>query len=451
MSGPAARKTGIGAFGAVVTIVGFVVGASIYILPGDIASTAGPGVVISYGLAALLAVFSCVVAAQLGSVFPVSGASFVAIGRLVSPAFAFLCVWGMIGAAVVAVALLGFGFADYVRLWAPGVDRVVLAAALIIALGALNLIGVRDTIAAQTLMVAFFLIALTVFAVAGLTQGQPQALSPLTPNGLGPVISGAIPAYFSFAGFLVIIELSGEVRRPARNIPLALAVSFLIVAVVYGLVALAIVAQIPWSDLARVEAPVTVAAAKVLPPAIVQAIAFSAVAATASSVNVMLMGYSRDLLALARSRALPGVLAKVSGRTGEPVAAILAMTVLSLVALAFGARLVDYATFVVVGLMLLQVGVGVAALVLPWRDRARYEASAFRIPRPVLAFFSIGLILLSAAFIVIAASGSPGATGAGVAFIALGLVYFALRRIWLKRNAVSLEAELARELGFDKT
>lgn len=450
MSGASSAK-GIGAFGAVVTIVGFVVGASIYILPGEIAATAGPGVVLSYAGAALLAVFSCVVAAQLGAVFPVSGASFVAIGRLVSPAFAFLCVWGMIGAAVVAVALLGFGFADYVRLWAPGVDRLVLASALIVGLGGLNLIGVRDTIAAQTLMVAFFLVALLVFAAAALTGSDPQPLSPLLPNGLGPVISGAIPAYFSFAGFMVIIELSGEVRRPARNIPLALAISFLIVAVVYALVALAVVAQIPWTDLGRIEAPVTSAAARVLPHAVVQVIAFSAVAATASSINVMLMGYSRDLLALARSRALPRLLAGASARTGEPVAAIMAITVLSLMALAFGARIVDYATFVVVGLMLLQVGVGLAALVLPWRDRERYLSSAFRIPKPLLLFFSAGLIILSIAFIVIAASGSPGATAAGAAFIAIGAVYYALRRIWLKRQAISLEAELARELGFDKT
>jgi len=183
----------------------------------------------------------------------------------------------------------------------------------------------------------------------------------------------------------------------------------------------------------------------------VQVIAFSAVAATASSINVMLMGYSRDLLALARSRALPRLLAGASVKTGEPVAAILAITVLSLGALAFGARIVDYATFVVVGLMLLQVGVGLAALVLPWRDRDRYLASTFRIPRPILVFFSLGLIVLSIAFIVIAASGSPGATGAGAAFIAVGAAYFALRRIWLKRQAISLEAELARELGFDKT
>lgn len=451
MTDPDEQKRGMGAFGAVVTIVGFVVGASIYILPGDIAATAGPGVVFSYGIAALMAVFSCVVAAQLGSVFPVSGASFVAIGRLVSPTFAFLCVWGMIGAAAVAVALLGFGFADYMRLWAPDIDRIVLAAALIVVLGVLNLIGIRDTIAAQTFMVAIFLIALTVFAAAGLTQGQQQALSPMLPNGLEPVISGAIPAYFSFAGFLVIIELSGEVRRPARNIPLALAISFLVVAAVYGLVALAIVAQIHWSDLADVEAPVTAAAAKVLPRAVVQVIAFSAVAATTSSINVLLMGYSRDLLALARSRALPGLLASVGAGTGEPVAAVLMMTALSLIALVFGARLVDYATFVVVGLMLLQVGVGVAALVLPWRDRERYMASAFRIPRPVLVFFSLGLILLSGAFMVIAASDSPDVTGAGVSFLAVGLLYFIQRRNWLKRNAVSLEAELARELGFDKT
>lgn len=450
MTNKSANK-GIGAFGAAITIVGIVVGASIYILPGEIAASAGPGVVLSYGLAAVLAVFSCIVAAQLGSVYPVSGASFVAIGRLVSPAFSFLCVWVMIGAAVVAVALLGYGFAGYVGQWAPGVSRPMLAAGLIIFLGVLNLGGSREMLAAQTMMVAFVLLSLIIFAVTGVVQGHQENLTPLLPNGLGPVISGAIPAYFSFAGFMVIIELSGEVRRPERNIPLALAISFTVVAAVYGLVALAVVAQIPWTELVAVDAPVTEAASRTLPALLVQAVALSAVAATTGSANVILKGYSRDILALARCQALPKQLATVNPKTGAPIAAVLTMTVLSLCALTVGAKLVDYATFVVVGLMTLQMGAGIAALRLPWRDHGRYMSSEFRIRRPALVFFSLALVGLSAAFILIAAAGSPKATAAAVAFVAIGAVYYALRRTWLKRQAVSLEAELARELGFDKT
>ncbi|MEZ5980696.1 MAG: hypothetical protein R3C54_00095 [Parvularculaceae bacterium] len=134
----------IGLFGAVITLVGFVVGASIYILPGAIAASAGPGVVISYGIACLLALFSCIVAAQIGVAYPASGASFVIIGRLVSPFIGFLLVWMMIGAAAVAIALLGYGFADYVGVWISGGHRSLIGGGVIILFTIVNLLGARE-------------------------------------------------------------------------------------------------------------------------------------------------------------------------------------------------------------------------------------------------------------------------------------------------------------------
>ena len=75
----------IGLWGAVSTIVGLVVGAGILILPGQLAATVGPGVFLSFLLASVPAVLACLVWAELGSVFPVSGATYVAVSRLLSP------------------------------------------------------------------------------------------------------------------------------------------------------------------------------------------------------------------------------------------------------------------------------------------------------------------------------------------------------------------------------
>jgi APA family basic amino acid/polyamine antiporter len=72
----------IGTTGLVVTIVGLVIGISIFILPGSLAATAGPGVIISYLIAGVMALFSCVVAAQIGVLFPVSGAGFICISNM---------------------------------------------------------------------------------------------------------------------------------------------------------------------------------------------------------------------------------------------------------------------------------------------------------------------------------------------------------------------------------
>ena len=50
----------IGLWGAVATLVGFVIGVSVFLLPGELAATAGPGVVISYGIASLIGLFALI-------------------------------------------------------------------------------------------------------------------------------------------------------------------------------------------------------------------------------------------------------------------------------------------------------------------------------------------------------------------------------------------------------
>ncbi|MEE8077628.1 MAG: hypothetical protein V3T18_01430, partial [Pseudomonadales bacterium] len=61
----------IGLSGAVFLLVGNVVGASIFILPGQLAGIAGPAVFIAYLIAGIPAIMNCLIAAQVGSILPV--------------------------------------------------------------------------------------------------------------------------------------------------------------------------------------------------------------------------------------------------------------------------------------------------------------------------------------------------------------------------------------------
>src|SRR5579862_9784736 len=196
----------IGIVGAIANIVGVVVGIAIFILPGHLAGTAGPAVVVSYLIAALIASLSCAVAAEIGSVFPVSGASFVAASQLLSPMTGFLTVWMMLAAITLGIALLALGFADYLAFFLPSLDRSNTASILILTLGGINLFGVRSTILVQILLVVSKITALTFYGVAGVIHADWHLFAPFAPNGFSPVLLATIPAFFSFAGFAVIIE-----------------------------------------------------------------------------------------------------------------------------------------------------------------------------------------------------------------------------------------------------
>jgi basic amino acid/polyamine antiporter, APA family len=436
----------VGVAGVVVTLVGFVIGISIFILPGALAATAGPGVVLSYGIAGLLTLFSCAVAAQIGAVFPTSGASFFVVSHLISPSSGFVAVWLIVGGAAVAIALVAYGFADYARLLFPGLDRTAAAVLVVVALAGLNLLDVRDTVIGQGVMVVAFMVALGVFCIAGLRAINVGLLVPLMPNGLEPVLAAAVPAFFSFAGFMVVIEIGGEVKNPSRTMPIALAISFVTVLVVYVAVSLSVVGVIPWQELKGTGAPVGDAAARILPRWMTGGITLAALAAAATSINALLLGYSRDLLALARVKALPDVFARISARHGGPISGVLLITALSLVAVAAGGSIAGLATLVVIGLLALQAMLGVAALLIPRRLPERYGAVGFRLGPLALPFFSVGLVVLSTAFLVIAAMSDLKAVLVGASWLMIGGAYYGIRRFALARRGIDVGVLVRRQV-----
>ena len=157
--------------------------------------------------------------------------------------------------------------------------------------------------------------ALIAFCVSALVQMDVALVRPFVPNGLGPVFAAAIPAYFSFAGFAMLIELGGEIRRPQQSIPRALFISFGIVLAIYAAVSLAIVGVVPWRELGDTAAPVGRAAALVLPGWAAQFVTLSALAAAATSVNALFLGYSRDISRVGESQGAAGAIREDFGET----------------------------------------------------------------------------------------------------------------------------------------
>lgn len=424
------RRT-IGLGGATATLMGYVVGASIFILPGELGGVTGPALVVAYLLAAVPALLSCFVSAQIGSVFPVSGATYVAVSRILSPFWGFLVVWVILVSIAVGVALVAYGFADYLAFFLP-VNRSLVALASVVAFTLLNVSGARASVRAQSVMVGWFVFALLLFGVGGLVSADWRLMTPLFPNGFGPVAAAAVPAYFSFIGFLVIVELAGEIERPARTIPWALAISFGGVLVLYTMVAVALPALIPWTDLAGSTAPVATAAGTFLPRWLASGISVGALFAAATTLNGILLGQSRDVYALARDQIFPVWLAAVHPRFLTPYRAILTVGTISAIGVALGGTITQYATAAVLGFMIIQILAALAVYVMPTRAPMRWQTADFALRPAFRVTASVGLVLYSLGFVVLAVLQGPRAAAAFCAFVLLGCGYYLMRRRKMK-------------------
>lgn len=441
----------VGLWGAVVTLIGLVVGASIFILPGTLAASTGPAVLISYLLAAGLGLFACLVAASLGRLFPVSGASFIVNSRMLSPFFGFLGAWFMLAGAAVATAFLAYGFADYVALlWPGGINRTSTALMLVLGFGGLNLLGARTAVIGQGVMVVLFMLALLVFCVAGLAKINPDQLTPFTPNGMSPVISAAIPAFFSFTGFMLIIELGGEIKQPHKTIGQSLLISFITVLLIYAAVSLTLVGIVPWQQFADIAAPVGYVARMVLPDWAASLIALTAMAAAATSVNGILLTYSRDIHALATAGLFPTVLARQSDRYGDPSNAVSLMTLMAAACVLASGAVLQYAALLVLAVLSLQVLLGLALLRCYMQPRRLLHVGSPHDTPLIWLISSLGLIAGSLALIVIAAYDNPKTSLVAGGWLLAGASWFILRRRHLRRSGIANDPSLTTQNEADQ-
>ncbi len=438
------RKVGLS--GAVFLLIGHIVGASIFILPGQLAGIAGPAVFIAYLIAGIPAVVNCLIAAQVGSILPVSAGDYVFTSIALHPLLGFLKVWaGMLG-LMVGVPILAFGFADYMAYFLPGVPRLVIAIGVVLAVLGVNLLGLHTSVRTQMTMVSIFVASLLIFGIGGLFYVDWSLLEPMAPNGAGSVISAAIPAFYSYSGFLTIVVIGEEIQNPRRNVPLTLLISFIIIALIYTLVTLVLPGLVPWQKLGTIVAPMGSAAATFLPDWFAVVITVSALLAAATSINTAVLTTSRSFFALARNRVYPEMFGHLSPRTHEPHSALVLVVVFVMMGIAVQGDIVQYAAVTVIGSMIYGMVWAVAMLRLTKAFPEHYRGATFRLrPRTIWIIAAVKMTV-SLAFLYVGFRDNLGPGLVYLVLLGMGAVYYYFRQQFLVREGISLEALLRREV-----
>ena len=442
---PPELKGRIGLAGAVFALVGYIIGGSIFILPGALAGQIGPAVFLSYLIAASLALFVCFAAAQIGSAFPMSGGTYVAVSNVVSPFWGFMAVWMGVLIIFTSTPALAYGLVDYVTPYFPVLaqHRLLGAVASIAVFTGLNLLGIQTAVWAQTVMVVVFMAVLLVVGVGGVAHSRPENFTPLFPLGIKPVLLAAIPAFYSYSGFSAIVALGGEVERPRRNIPLVLLISFPAILVAYTLVTLAVPGVVPWPVLARGNATLTRVAQDFLPPGVGTFVAVAAVCAIATTINGLVLSKSRDIFSLAVDRVLPGRLAGV-GPFGEPRVALLFMGAVAGAGVLMGRSFTEYASMSVLCVMVVHVLQGVVVLRLPKRRPEHFAAAGYRLGPAGRLFWGAGLIVCACGFILAGLASDRIGAIVYLAACGLGALWYAVRRLVLQRRGLRIDELMLR-------
>ena len=344
----------LGPLDATCIVIGAVVGVGIFFTPSRVAQLAGSGglVLLAWAIGGGIALLGALTYAEIGGMYPRSGAQYEALRDAYGPFPAFLFVFCNSTAiqagstaiiALICTENLGVALAGCV----PRAPLLTLISAiLIIGLVTANVLGVRWGAGVQNLTV--FAKVATLLLVTGLAamarpDDQPAAAdSPMSTAwswGLvGTICAALVPMLFSFGGWQHALWITGEIRQPQRNVPLAIVGGMLVVVIVYLLVNWAYLRLLGYAGVAASQALGADAVAVVWPGVgrrvIAAAIAFSALGV----LNAQLLSGPRLVFGMAADRRFFGIFARVSGRFGTPVAAILLIGGMALILLFVAGR-----------------------------------------------------------------------------------------------------------------
>jgi len=318
-------KRHLGVFDAVVIGLGSMIGAGIFAALAPAASAAGSGLLLGLAAAAVVAYFNAASSARLAALYPQSGGTYVYGRERLGDFWGFLAGWGFVVGKTASCAAMALTVGSYV--W-PGQAHAV-AVAVVVALTAVNYVGVQKAAWLTRAIVAVVLAVLAAVVTACLTGGTAQAAR--LDVGAGASVSGVLQAagllFFAFAGYARIATLGEEVRNPKKTIPRAIPLALGITLVVYAAVALAVLAVLGPDRLAHSAAPLADAVRAAGVPGLAPVVRVGAAVAALGSLLALILGVSRTTLAMARDRHLPHALAAVHPRYKVPHRAEIAVGV----------------------------------------------------------------------------------------------------------------------------
>ncbi|MFI8455996.1 APC family permease [Kitasatospora sp. NPDC085464] len=333
-AGPGELRRHLGVFDAVVIGLGSMIGAGVFAALAPAAAAAGSGLLIGLALAGVVAYCNATSSARLAARYPQSGGTYVYGRERLGEFWGYLAGWGFVIGKTASCAAMALTVGSYV--W-PGQAHAV-AVAAVVALTAVDYVGVQKAAWLTRAIVAVVLGVLAAVVVACLSGGQADAgrWAVGADAGFHGVLQAAGLLFFAFAGYARIATLGEEVRDPQRTIPRAIPLALGITLVVYTAVALAVLAVLGPERLAHAAAPLADAVRAAGVPGLAPVVRAGAAVAALGSLLALILGVSRTTLAMARDRHLPHALAAVHPRFGVPHRAALAVGAVVAVVAAVG-------------------------------------------------------------------------------------------------------------------
>ncbi len=320
--------------------VGNVLGAGIYALIGEVVGINGNLSWLSFILASITGALTGLSYAELSAMYPKSAAEFVYTEEAFKKRIlSFILGWIIIFSGILSAATVALGFANYLSnlIGIASIFLVIVfAVLLVIILSLINFVGIKTSTRANIIFTLIEATGLIFIIIIGIPYFGSVNYFTLPPASAPVVIFSSVALiFFAYIGFEDIANIAEEVKEPHKNLPKAIVYSIIITTILYCLTAISVVSILPYNIVATSEAPLNSVATEVLGPAGGIIMSLIALFATANTVLIMLIVTSRMMYGMARDKALPEGLSKISPKFRTPMLSILITMLFTIIPIFF--------------------------------------------------------------------------------------------------------------------
>lgn len=315
-----------------------VVGAGIFLLPGQLYGLAGSNAVWVFPVCGVLCFAIAVCFAEMGGMYNKTGGAYLYARDAFGPFVGFLVGWMVWLSSIIGWASVASGFGLYLGYFLPAGNvwlSKAIVAVLIIGLSTINFFGVKPGARTINYFTVGKLLSLLIFIGVGLFfihESNPTS-SPFSKGGQGGLSYGnfnmaVIMALYAYTGFEFVAVPAEEMRHPQRDIPRVMFFVLLIVTILY--VVIQIVAKGAFPGLAESDKPLADAARYFMGPVGGIIIGIGALLSIGGINAGIALTSPRSLYALSADGFFPRMFSKIHPMYHTPYLAIVVNTGLTL-------------------------------------------------------------------------------------------------------------------------
>jgi APA family basic amino acid/polyamine antiporter len=345
----------LGGSHAMAIVVGTIIGSGIFLVPSEMMNAVGSSglVYLAWIVGGLLSLFGAMTYAELGSMMPYAGGEYVYLRGAYGDRTGFLYMWTWFAVAKPAsIASVTSGLARTLGIFTifhwldtqaiggplPVLWSQLFAIAVTWLITGLNYLGIKK--AGDFQVVFTVLKALLILVVAGFcfssllgSWGNFNTSLPHATGGLNGFMIALIATLWAYDGWNDLTMVAGEVKRPERNLPLALIGGLFVVGVLFMATNAAIQYILPAAQIAASPRPAVAALSVMAGPAGAALVAAGMALSIFVTLNGTVMSGARIPFAAARDRLFFPRFGEVHPRFKSPAYSLIVQALLSSVLL----------------------------------------------------------------------------------------------------------------------